>query len=105
MTTEIALKAFTEAVQTAHAAFTKNKRQLSDLSPRFWVAWLDLEAALRDGVPFDELSSVFRSAYKRFGSPGDFGYGTPEGDGLAKVYRSWGELCKVRPVTEAVSKD
>lgn len=84
MTEAEALTKFTEAFQTAHAAFlqVQKKREYRDLSPRFWVAWLDLELAIRDVLPFDELKVVFKQAYRYIGAPGDFGYGTPQGKGL-----------------------
>ncbi len=83
------LESFKRAVIKAHATFAKNKKELSDLSPRFWVAWMDLEMAIEFTVPISELKEEFQKSYKQFGSPGDFGYGTPCGDALKAVYEAW----------------
>lgn len=91
------LEAFKQAVIKAHAAFAKEKKELSDLSPRFWVAWMDLEMALEFAVPFEELRDQWKKSYKQFGSPGDFGYGTPCGDGLKAVYDAWREVVAAAP--------
>lgn len=86
------LEAFKQAVIHAHEAFAKNKRKLTDLSPRFWAAWMDLEMACEWKVPFGELQLEFQKSYKQFGAPGDFGYGTPCGDGLKAVYDAWRDV-------------
>lgn len=91
------LESFKRAVIKAHAAFCKEKKNLSDLSPRFWVAWLDLETAMEFQAPFDELREQWKKSYKQFGSPGDFGYGTPCGDGLKAVYDAWRDLVAAAP--------
>ena len=91
------LELFKRAVIKAHAAFAKNKKKLTDLSPRFWVAWMDLEMAMKFQVPFDELREQWKKSYKQFGAPGDFGYGTPCGDGLKLVYDAWQELNAAAP--------
>ena len=83
------LASFRDSVKHAHSEFLKNKDDLSDLSPRFWVAWLNLEIACEPGVSFDDLKSEVLSCCKHFGSPGDFGYGTPCGDSLLAVYDAW----------------
>ena len=33
------------------------------------------------------LDAAIRDLHAAFGAPGDYGYGTPEGDALYKVYR------------------
>ena len=83
------LAAFKDAVTKAHAAFAKKKKSLSDLSPRFWVAWMDLEMSLEFGTTFEEIREEAKKSFKQFGSPGDFGYGTPCGDALKTVYDAW----------------
>lgn len=84
---------FKAAVISAHEEFAKRKRSLRDLSPRFWAAWMDLEMALEWDEPFDAISKTFQTAYKQFGAPGDFGYGTPHGEALKAVYGSWSAYC------------
>lgn len=91
------LEQFKRAVIKAHAAFAKNKKKLTDLSPRFWGAWMDLEMAMEFQVPFEELREQWKKSYKQFGAPGDFGYGTPCGDGLKMVYDAWRELNAAAP--------
>lgn len=91
------LELFKQAVIKAHAAFAKNKKKLTDLSSRFWVAWMDLEMALEFQVPFEELRDQWKKSYKQFGAPGDFGYGTPCGDGLKAVYDAWRDLNAASP--------
>jgi len=79
-----------QAVIRAHAAFAKEKKKsLSDLSPRFWAAWMDLEMSIELGATFEELREEAIKSFKQFGAPGDFGYGTPCGDGLKAVYDAW----------------
>jgi len=51
-----------------------------------------LEMALEFQVPFDELLEQWTKSYKQFGAPGDFGYGTPCGDGLKAVYDAWRDV-------------
>lgn len=86
------LEAFKLAIIKAHAAFAKSKKKLSDLSPRFWVAWMDLEMVMEFQAPFDEIKAEFQKSRKQFGSPGDFGYGTLCGDCLKAVYDAWGAV-------------
>lgn len=89
--------AFADAVRHAVETFNqpKHKRKLKDLSPRFWVALLDLELGCEE-PDWEKLKAAFGSAYKQLGAPGDFGYGTPCGDALKDLYRRWNELCKAR---------
>jgi hypothetical protein len=87
--------AFSGAVVTCSQTFEKNKRKLRDLSPRFWVALLDLELGCNSN-DWEELCQTFKAAYRYLGAPGDFGYGTPCGDGLRKVYDTWNLLCKAQ---------
>lgn len=86
------LATFKQSVIKAHAAFAKKKKCLSDLSPRFWAAWMDLEMSLEFGATFDELREQAKKSFKQFGAPGDFGYGTPCGDGLKAVYDAWRDV-------------
>jgi hypothetical protein len=83
------LELFKQAVIHAHEAFSKNKKELTDLPRRFWGAWMDLEMACEWKVPFEELKGEFQKSYKIIGAPGDFGYGTPCGDSLKAVYEAW----------------
>lgn len=64
------------------------RRQLSDLSPRFWVALMDLEIAAADSDD-NELLAELQKAYHQLGAPGDFGYDTPCGGALRKLYDAW----------------
>ena len=73
--------------------FHKHKRKLrGDLSPRFWVALLDLEIIINDSDlaakdPSDaEIRAEVIKNYRWLGAPGDFGYGTPCGDALKALY-------------------
>lgn len=87
---------FEAAFKRAFDAFHKRKRLKAyrDVSPRFWVAWLDLQAVIERQAPLDELREEFGKAYRQFGAPGDFGYGTPPGEGLKQLYNAWNELLK-----------
>lgn len=84
-----------EAVFVCTCEFSQNKRKLRDLSPRFWVALLDLEVAASLLTAAD-LIAEFPNAYKQLGAPGDFGYGTPCGDALANLYDWWNAWCTAR---------
>ena len=88
---------FADAVRHATQTFNdpKHKRKLRDLSPRFWIALLDLELACEE-QDWDELKLSFKDAYRFFGAPGDFGYGTPCGDALRAVYDTWNVLCAAK---------
>ena len=90
-------KAFCDAVQTAARVFSmpKHKKKLKDLSPRFWVALMDLELSCGQD-DWGQLKIDFRAAYRYLGAPGDFGYGTPCGDSLRGVYDKWSLLCKAK---------
>ena len=81
----------------------KNKRKLRDLSPRFWVALLDLEIMFSGPQPeVAEIHSAFRQAYRWLGAPGDFGYGTPCGEGLREFYDAWNAwVCWIAPAEVA----
>lgn len=87
-------KTFVAAVAAANETFNKNKRKLRDLSPRFWVALMDLEF-ITDSENWGDVKKAFKDCYRYLGAPGDFGYGTPCGDALRKVYDTWNALCKV----------
>lgn len=103
MNMEEKLKAFKQAVITAHSAFAQNKAELTDLSAKFWASWMDLELALEWNEPFEEIKATFQKAYKQFGAPGDFGYGTPCGDGLKAVYDAWREVVAASQPTAAAA--
>lgn len=94
---EVMKKRFDEAVVHCHKTFNEpeHKQEMSDLSPRFWVALLDLKLAC-ESADWDELAATFQASYRQLGSPGDFGYGTPCGAALNNVYKRWGELCRSR---------
>jgi hypothetical protein len=36
-----------------------------------------------------QMVKTFRDAYRALGAPGDFGYGTAEGDAMNRVYQTW----------------
>lgn len=84
--------AFGKAYSAFHAK--KKSKEYRDLSPRFWVAWMDLEEAIARKAPHEELQAEFAKAYKQFGAPGDFGYGTPPGEALKHLYYAWNDLVK-----------
>lgn len=90
-------KRFCDAVKVCATTFSqpKHKRKLRDLSPRFWVALMDLELAC-GGEDWDQLKLDFKAAYRYLGAPGDFGYGTPCGDALRAVYDTWNALCAAK---------
>lgn len=95
-------KKFAAAVRHCGEVFNqpKNKRKCRDLSPRFWVALLDLELAC-EIEDWSELCLAFKAAYRYLGAPGDFGYGTPCGEALRSVYDRWNDLCKSRTTQPA----
>jgi hypothetical protein len=83
--------------------FNKNSKKLRDLSPRFWIALMDLEMC--HDSPDEELLEVFSKAYRYLGAPGDFGYGTPCGDALRNLYEWWNAWLTARkPADEVLSE-
>lgn len=93
---------FAAAVRHASRTFNdpKHKKHLRDLSPRFWVALLDLVLDC-ENEDWSELCVTFKAASRQLGSPGDFGYGTPCGDAIQDLYRRWNELCDTQKVNAA----
>ena len=89
------LQEFAMAVRHASSTFNdpKQKKHLRDLSPRFWVALLDLVLDC-ENEDWSQLRATFNQAYRQLGAPGDFGYGTPCGDALKDLYYRWNELCQ-----------
>jgi hypothetical protein len=108
---ERAETALREAIRKCADVFEnpKERRKLRDLSPRFWVALLDLRAAAGDpGRKLHEELGNLLTAYKHLGAPGDFGYGHPTGDALQRLYAAHNALCAAnraaRETTEATDK-
>ncbi|WP_109046773.1 hypothetical protein ABNQ39_20875 [Azospirillum sp. A26] len=40
-----------------------------------------------------KAKDAIREVYKAVGSPGDFGYGTPQGAALRNLYDAYNEIC------------
>jgi hypothetical protein len=86
-------------VSYARQVFEKNRRKLSDLSPKFWESLRRLGwSAVYDDL--ENLKVVFSEFHKQLGAPGDFGYGTPCGDALQTLYAAWNKLLKESPAAE-----
>jgi hypothetical protein len=85
-----------KAMRDCDLAFRGEKKRLRDLSHRFWVALEDLQLAI-EGGDTRNMQEVFKAAYRQLGAPGDFGYGTPAGQALKKLYDAWGEWLKSLP--------
>ncbi|KKM91191.1 hypothetical protein LCGC14_1231080 [marine sediment metagenome] len=96
---------FVAAVRHAAQTFKlpKYKKEYRRLSPRFWVAWLDLELGC-ECEDWDKLTNTMIAAHHQLGAPGDFGYGTPCGDALRNVYDTWRELCQARKIRQEEPK-
>ena len=92
---------FRRQVHQTVSAFRANKNRLRDLSPYFWVALTEMESAAAIGTE-EDLRTAFLSHYKRLGAPGDFGYGTPCGTGLQKLYAAWNDFVKSAAVPQTV---
>ncbi len=73
------------------------------MSPRFWVAWMDLELCVSRGTT-EELLETFPKAYRYLGAPGDFGYGTPCGDALRNFYDWWNAWLTARKAVAAAAE-
>jgi hypothetical protein len=86
-----------QAIRAAARAFDNNKKKLRDLSPRFWVALMDMEiTAADDNATVDGLIQAVKNNHQQLGSPGDFGYGTPCGEALREVYDACSALCAAK---------
>ena len=44
---------------------------------------------VRECASVDECRQAFEAAYKALGAPGDFGYGSPEGKAMQRLYAAW----------------
>ncbi len=80
MTFEKALKAFL-------AVWTDQKIRDERLNWRCHEA-LELARKYLSGEGHGDWISLRNKIHSAFGAPGDFGYGTPEGDSLIALYRS-----------------
>lgn len=73
--------------------FLSHERELADLRPEFWYRVGRLcGVALDATVTVGGLLSELRQAKPQLGAPGDFGYGTPCGDALRRLYDAWREM-------------
>lgn len=81
-------------IETA-TTFTQHRDELRDLRPSFWASLADLEFATDGTESRDNVIASFQAAYKRLGSPGDFGYGTPCGDALRGLYKAYSDYLAV----------
>lgn len=78
------------AINECCVAFHRAKKKLGDLSPRFWVAIEDLAIAVVNGDSDAKLLEAVRTRHRYLGAPGDFGYHTPEGKSLKRLYDAAG---------------
>lgn len=81
-------QAVRRAIRECCEAFEAARRDLQDLSPRFWAALIDLRTAADglDPLPLPLLLAEIRRVHRTLGAPGDFGYGTREGKALRALY-------------------
>lgn len=79
-----------DAALSTCEAFAADRKDLWDMKPAFWAMQRTLLGIASVGTD-EELIEAIPQAFKVFGAPGDFGYGHPTGDSLAKLYRVWGE--------------
>lgn len=86
-----AFQTFRERVQELDRLRVSSK----EFGPREKRAITDLVTAViqSDGV-MQSLRLAFAAAYKALGAPGDFGYGTPEGKALQRLYQAWNDALK-----------
>ena len=80
----------------AHLTFAEHKDELADLRPSFWSSLADFRYAFDEPDPDAELEEAFKLGYKRWGAPGDFGYGTPCGEALRQLYNAWNIYAEAR---------
>ena len=87
-----------EAISRAYAEFfsrkTSCKTRIKELSPRFWVAIMDLKVVAESDEP-EELCRDVCKAERQLGSPGDCGYGRQPGESLHELYESSNALWKL----------
>ena len=76
-----------QMARDAKRVFGAYRDELRDLNPTFWVA-LESLADLTEFNTRDEICSRFLLACRYLGAPGDFGYGTPCGDALRRLYEA-----------------
>ena len=65
-------------------------RGVADSDPRTWEAYLLLSEAVETARCMRRVLPILNIAqvHHAFGAPGDFGYETPIGDALSRLYRS-----------------
>ena len=62
---------------------------------------LDLQAeAYSPDSTDDALAGLVRISHRQLGAPGDFGYGTPEGDALSNLYQVYNDYVTTKTAAE-----
>ena len=98
------MKELRSAAADCCEAFYADKKELSDLPPKFWTAVRELLDVSLLGDD-DEFLEFIRPAVKAFGAPGDFGYGRPTGDKLHAFHQAWNTyLASDRPSTRTTAE-
>lgn len=76
-------------------AAAESLSMIAAASTQFGPREKDAAAALfrntTDACPVDECRQAFNGAYRVLGAPGDFGYGSLEGQGMQVLYACWNE--------------
>lgn len=99
-----ALQAVRVAIRALCDAFADpaaRKREFSDLSPRFWQSLTMLDDAAYGSI--GDLEAAFQATRRQLGAPGDFGYGTPQGDALKQYYDAWAKYGRAKQAAEATA--
>lgn len=71
---------------------TYRQRKKLRMRDYFWGAVDDMDLTAAMATNEQELLQAVTRNHKKIGAPGDFGYGTPVGDSLAKIYKLAFEL-------------
>lgn len=77
------------------------RREFSDLSPRFWQSLTMLEDASYGSI--GDLEAAYYATRRQLGAPGDFGYGTLQGDSLRRYYDAWTVYGLAKQAAEATA--
>lgn len=78
-----------EQFRLACAILDQVARTSKEFGNRERTAAFELSQCAENAKHPSEMRESFRDAYRLLGAPGDFGYGSPEGDALQDVYSRW----------------
>lgn len=91
------------AMWDAANVFSAHREELADLKPDFWAAIAGFQLAPASWSA-DQLIVAVTGSHRVLGAPGDFGYGTPCGDALRRVYDLTNQLIDAQTQQAATAK-